>query len=92
MRAWRIEAKANDEVRTRLPPLTPPPLSRLPWDLAKDEFGTKGAEFIGSLGRVLLRVAKDQRGSDFPDLTHESDRHLGKGENAERRRVAYHPP
>lgn len=38
----------------------PPPLSRLPWDLAKDEFGAKGADFIGVMGTLLLRSAKDQ--------------------------------
>jgi hypothetical protein len=38
----------------------PVPLSRLPWDLAKDEFGVKGADFIGVMGTLLLRSAKDQ--------------------------------
>ncbi len=38
----------------------PPPLSQLPWDLAKDEFGLKGADFIGVMGALLLRTAKDQ--------------------------------
>ena len=30
----------------------PPPLSRLPWDIAQDEFGVKGADFIGIFGTV----------------------------------------
>ena len=60
MCAWRLETKAKDEMKSREPPSTLPPLSQLPWDIAKDEFGTKGAEFIGSLGRVLLQTAKDQ--------------------------------
>ncbi len=38
----------------------PPPLSGLPWDIAQDEFGVKGADFIGILGTVLLRAAQDQ--------------------------------
>jgi len=38
----------------------PPPLSQLPWDIAQDEFGVKGTDFIGILGTVLLRVAQDQ--------------------------------
>jgi hypothetical protein len=38
----------------------PPPLSRLPWDLAKDEFGGQGTDFIGAFGRLLVRVAKDE--------------------------------
>ena len=35
------------------------PLDRLPWDVAQDEFGAKGAEFIAVLGRVLVRVGQD---------------------------------
>jgi hypothetical protein len=38
----------------------PPPLSRLPWDIAQDEFGVQGADFIGILSTVLLRAAQDQ--------------------------------
>jgi hypothetical protein len=43
------------------PPLrVPAPLERLPWDLAKDEFGRQGADFIGVLGRLLVDVTKDE--------------------------------
>ena len=38
----------------------PPPLSRLPWDIAQDEFGVKATDFIGVLGTVLLRGAQSQ--------------------------------
>ena len=38
----------------------PAPLNRLPWDLAKDEFGREGSDFIGVMGAILLRSAKDQ--------------------------------
>ena len=38
----------------------PSPLDRLPWDVAQDEFGSQGAEFIGALGRVLVRAAQDE--------------------------------
>jgi len=38
----------------------PAPLKRLPWDLAKDEFGQKGTDFIGVMGSLLVRSAKDQ--------------------------------
>jgi pyridoxine kinase len=38
----------------------PPPLSQLPWDLAKDQFGGQGADFLGVMGTLLLRTAKDQ--------------------------------
>ena len=38
----------------------PPPLTKLPWDLAKDEFGAKGADFIGVMGALIVRTTKDQ--------------------------------
>jgi hypothetical protein len=34
----------------------PAPLTRLPWDLAKDEFGAQGADFLGAFGRLLVRT------------------------------------
>jgi hypothetical protein len=37
----------------------PPPLSRLPWGLAQEEFGILGADLIASLMRLVLRHAKD---------------------------------
>jgi hypothetical protein len=40
-------------------PRMTPPLDRLPWDIAQDEFGAKGAGFIAVFGRVLLRGAQD---------------------------------
>jgi hypothetical protein len=56
--AWRMQKRAAEP---RAPPARmPTPLSRLPWDVAKDEFGSQGCDFIGSLGRVLLGVAKDE--------------------------------
>ena len=38
----------------------PAPLNQLPWDLAKDQFGAQGADFIGVMGALILRTAKDQ--------------------------------
>lgn len=47
---------------SRGPPVRmPPPLDRLPWDVAQDEFGVQGADFLELFGRVLVRVAQDQR-------------------------------
>jgi hypothetical protein len=51
------------------PPRVPPPLTRLPWDVAKDEFGAQGAEFLGSFGRLLLGVAKDEMRVQVLDTT-----------------------
>jgi hypothetical protein len=56
--AWRIEKRAMTE--TAPPPRMPPLLARLPWDLAKDEFGPQGTDFIGAFGRLLVGVAKDE--------------------------------
>lgn len=38
----------------------PDPLSRLPWDLAQDQFGVQGADFLGVMGRLLLTAKQDQ--------------------------------
>lgn len=52
------------------PPVgAPPPLDRLPWDVAQDAFGVQGADFIGLLGRVLLRVRQDQRRAQVLDTS-----------------------
>ncbi len=56
---WRIQVRSE----TAQPPepfRLPRPLSELPWDIAQDMFGRKGADFIGAMGSVLLRSAKDQ--------------------------------
>src|SRR5260370_27558039 len=37
-----------------------PPLSRLPWDIAQDEFVVKGADFIGVMCTLLLGAAQDE--------------------------------
>ena len=57
--AHRIQSRS-----TLPPPLEPlrlpPPLDRLPWDIAQDQFGGKGADFIGVLATLLHRSAQDQ--------------------------------
>ena len=57
--AYRIQQRGARESAPE-PLRLPAPLSQLPWDLAKDEFGAQGAEFIGVMGALLLRSAKDQ--------------------------------
>jgi hypothetical protein len=49
----------------------PPPLSQLPWDLAQEEFGVAGTDFLGHLGRVLLGAAQDQKAVQVIDSTGE---------------------
>ena len=56
--AHRITQRNQDQ--SAEPVRTPSPLNQLPWDLAKDQFGGQGADFIGVLGTLLLRTAKDQ--------------------------------
>jgi hypothetical protein len=58
-RANRI-LKRNAAESPPEPVRVPAPLHRLPWDVAKDQFGAKGADFIGVLSILLLRTAKDQ--------------------------------
>src|SRR6266540_3676983 len=72
--AWRIGRWAADEDRDL--PRVPPPLPRVPWDLAKDEFGTQGTEILGCLGRLLVWHAKDLMKGQVPGSTGGSPRVL----------------
>jgi hypothetical protein len=51
----------------------PAPLNRLPWEIAKDEVGAKGADFIGLMGTLLLRSAKDEFRAYVVDSTRVPD-------------------
>ena len=68
----RMDERSGQE-RAPEPLRLPPPLSQLPWDIAQSQFGTKGADFIGVLGRLLLHAAQSQfkayatDGSGLPD-------------------------
>jgi hypothetical protein len=57
--ARRIQERGNQKPPPE-PLRLPPPLNRLPWDIAQDQFGVQGADFIGHMGVVLLRVAQEQ--------------------------------
>ena len=46
----------------------PPPLNRLPWDIAQDEFGVKATDFIGVFGKLLLHGAQSQFEAYLTDL------------------------
>jgi hypothetical protein len=57
--AWRIDQRAaQTETRERL--RMSAPLNQLPWEVAKDQFGPQGADFIGVMGALIVRTAKDQ--------------------------------
>ena len=73
-RVQRRRLKA-DEAQGGVPPLVlPPPLSQLPWDLAQEEFGVAGTDFLGHLGRVLLGAAQDQKTAQVIDVTRDAVR------------------
>ena len=57
--ARRIQERSKQDQPPE-PLRLPPPLSRLPWDIAQDEFGVKGTDFIGVMGTLLLGAAQDQ--------------------------------
>ena len=59
--AYRIDQRHSNNHAPEPEPLrVPAPLTKLPWDLARDQFGGKGADFIGVLGTLLLNAAKNQ--------------------------------
>src|SRR5271157_1325449 len=58
--AWRIDRRATQAQQPPEPLRLPAPLNQLPWDVAKDQFGPQGADFIGVMGALIVRVAKDQ--------------------------------
>ena len=71
--AWRIQERSKTE-RTPEPLRLPPLLSNLPWDIAQDEFGVKGADFIGVMSSVVLRAAKTQILREVIDFTRDPGR------------------
>jgi len=58
--AWRLDRRATQVPQPPEPLRLPPPLSQLPWEFAKDQFSPQGADFIGLMGALILRAAKDQ--------------------------------
>ncbi len=69
-----MQKRASQERRPE-PLRLPAPLSRLPWDVAQDEFQVQGADFIGVMGKLLLRAAKDQLKPQTIDLIRVADTH-----------------
>ena len=56
---YRLQRR-NAQERAPEPLRVTAPLNRLPWDLAKDEIGGKATDFLGVMGTLLVRSAKDQ--------------------------------
>ena len=57
---WRLDRRATLAPQPPEPLRLPAPLNQLPWEFAKDQFGPQGADFIGVMGALILRSAKDQ--------------------------------
>jgi hypothetical protein len=57
--AGRILDRGKEE-RPPEPLRLSPPLNRLPWDIAQDDFGVKATDFIGVLSTLLVRDAQSQ--------------------------------
>jgi hypothetical protein len=55
---YRIQSRSARKGKLD-PARLPSALSKLPWDIAQEEFGAKGADFIGAMGKLLLEAAKD---------------------------------
>src|ERR1022692_950715 len=51
--AWRIDRRAAQTPSPPEPLRMPAPLNQLPWDVAKDQFGPQGADFIWVMGALI---------------------------------------
>jgi hypothetical protein len=65
--AWRLDRRATQAQQPPEALRLPKPLNQLPWEFAKDQFGVQGADFIGVMGALILRSAKDQFSPYLPD-------------------------
>jgi hypothetical protein len=63
--ARRLQARAVEARDPELRP--PPPLSRLPWDLAQSQFGAQGADFLVEFGKVIVRARQSQSAAQTVD-------------------------
>src|SRR5215207_7904018 len=57
--AYRIDQRHNNTPDPE-PLRIPMPFNQLPWELAKDQFGSKGADFIALVCGLHRRTAKDE--------------------------------
>src|ERR1017187_8605287 len=56
----RAAAEDASQLAPPEPLRLPAPLNQLPWEFAKDQFGSQRADFIGVMGALMVRSAKDQ--------------------------------
>jgi len=68
--AWRAKERGESNASEPVDlPRVPEPLRRLPWQVAQEEFGVVGTDFLASLGRLL--VAKDSIRGQVSETTGE---------------------
>ena len=67
--ARRIQTRQAQSPPKPEPLRLPSPLEKLPWDLAQDEFGVQGADFIGLMGTLLIRSTQDEIRQQIIDST-----------------------
>lgn len=70
---YRMQQRAAQTQPPPEPLRLPAPLPQLPWDIAKDQFGAQGADFLGVMGALIVREAKDQFRAYRIDFTRVSD-------------------
>lgn len=70
------EQTARAEVAESGAAIRPPPaeMSRVPWDLAQDAFGSQGAVLLSFFLRLAIRSAKDAIGMQAPEIPGEFGR------------------
>jgi hypothetical protein len=65
----RLEQRAKQQDPPAKPLRIPPPLNKLPWEVAKDEFSPYAIDFIGVALTLIIRTAKDEIHSYLLDPT-----------------------
>jgi hypothetical protein len=80
---WRRIKGRGAQERAPGPLRLPPPLSRLPWDLAQSEFTAQGADFIGVMATLLLRAAQSEIKAHVVDCIGVSGTHANSEAQAE---------
>jgi hypothetical protein len=70
--AYRLDQRAAQTKKPTESMRVPAPLDQLPWEFAKDEFGSQRADFIGVMGALMVRTAKDEFRAHLIDSTRHS--------------------
>jgi hypothetical protein len=66
--AYRLQRR-NSQPEPPEPLRLSAPLNQLPWDLAKDVIGSQATDFLGLMGGLLVRSAKDEIRRHLSDST-----------------------